>query len=309
MAEEQEVSLAVYTPALGELVSDIKKPLTDRFRALFTLRNIGGKDAIDAIGRCFDDPSALFKHECAYCLGQMQDAYAFDTLSRVLKDEDQDVMVRHEAAEALGAINSDGCEDILKAYLNHQKKEIAETCEIALARIAWQNKTKGSTVSGSYLSVDPAPPCEEKESVAQLREKLLDPKLTLFERYRALFALRNNGGEESVLAICDGLDDESALFRHEIGYVLGQMQHPAAIEALTLRLKDGDENPMVRHECAEALGAIATEKCVPILKAYLEDNQPVVKESCIVALDIHEYETSQSFQYANGIEQAKSQVN
>ena len=28
--------------------------------------------------------------------------------------------------------------------------------------------------------------------------------------------------------------DESALFRHEIAYVLGQLQHPASVSALTL---------------------------------------------------------------------------
>ena len=28
------------------------RPLTDRFRALFTLKNLGGHEAIDAIGEC-----------------------------------------------------------------------------------------------------------------------------------------------------------------------------------------------------------------------------------------------------------------
>lgn len=34
---------------------------------------------------------------------------------------------------------------------------------------------------------------------------------------RALFALRNNGTEDAVLAIVDGFGDKSALFRHELG--------------------------------------------------------------------------------------------
>jgi hypothetical protein len=91
-------------------------------------------------------------------------------------------------------------------------------------------------------------------------------------------------------------------------YVLGQMQHPASVEGLKARLQDGDENYMVRHECAEALGSIAHDdvrtwhasiavacltvvsaggQCLPVLQAFAEDSERVVKESCVVALDMH----------------------
>lgn len=53
----------------------------------------------------------------------------------------------------------------------------------------------------------------------------------------------------------------------------------------------------VRHECAEALGAIATEECVKVLTEYLADGQRVVKESCEVALDICDYEKSGDFDF------------
>ncbi len=91
----------------------------------------------------------------------------------------------------------------------------------------------------------------------------------------------------------------SALFRHEIAYVLGQMQHPAAVTALTKNLQDENENCMVRHECAEALGSIATEECIKVLEQYKADKEMVVKESCEVALDMCDYETSGAFQYAD----------
>ena len=42
---------------------------------------------------------------------------------------------------------------------------------------------------------------------------------------RALFSLRNLGTEESVLAVAEGLScEDNALFRHEVAYVLGQIQ-------------------------------------------------------------------------------------
>lgn len=44
-----------------------------------------------------------------------------------------------------------------------------------------------------------------------------------------------------------------------------------------------DENRMVRHECAEALGAIATEQCVDVLKKYINDTE-VSSAFCIFLL-------------------------
>lgn len=60
---------------------------------------------------------------------------------------------------------------------------------------------------------------------------------------------------------------------------------------------------MVRHEAAEALGAIATTECTPILNDFLKDNHDVVKESCEVALDIFSYFSTDEFQYANALSQ------
>jgi deoxyhypusine monooxygenase len=116
-----------------------------------------------------------------------------------------------------------------------------------------------------------------------------------------MFQLRNDGSDEAILALCCGLKCKSALFRHEIAYVLGQIQSPISINALKENLEDNNESHMVRHECAEALGSLATDECIQILKKYLNDNETVVKESCEVALDITDYETSNEFQYANGL--------
>lgn len=104
-----------------------------------------------------------------------------------------------------------------------------------------------------------------------------------------------------VISFSLGLQCSSALFRHEIGYVLGQMQHPAAIPALREALECSKENPMVRHEAAEALGSIGKEECLAVLHSYLRDQERVVKESCEVALDMLEYENSDKFQYADGL--------
>lgn len=46
----------------------------------------------------FQDPSALLKHELAYCLGQMKNAAALSILETVLANEQEDPMVRHEVS-------------------------------------------------------------------------------------------------------------------------------------------------------------------------------------------------------------------
>ncbi|NXK22930.1 DOHH hydroxylase, partial [Arenaria interpres] len=286
--------------AIGRTLVDAAQPLPARFRALFTLRNLGGQAAVEWIGRAFGDGSALLKHELAYCLGQMQDEAAIPVLIQVLEDTSQEPMVRHEAGEALGAIGNPSVLDILKRYSKDPVVEVAETCQLAVRRLEWLQENKQEPGGSPYLSVDPAPPAEETD-VTKLRETLLDESCSLFDRYRAMFALRNLGGQAAVLALADGLCSGSALFRHEIGYVLGQLQDEACVPQLTAALRDRSQSPMVRHECAEALGSIARPSCLETLRAFARDEERVVRESCEVALDMYQYENSTQFQYADGL--------
>lgn len=286
--------------AIGDILNDENRPLKERFRALFTLKNIGGSIAIEQIRKGFKDKSALLKHELAYCLGQMQDPLAISILIEVLKDDMQEPMVRHEAGEALGAIGDTSVIPLLDEYSKSPIPEIAETCELALERLKWlqSNNCEKDVLKSPYMSIDPTPPAEIND-VRSLKVTLLDENKSLFDRYRAMFALRNLRTPESIIALCEGLKAGSALFRHEIAFVLGQLQEEISIPYLKASLEDKEENEMVRHECAEALGAIATPDCLQILNQYLQDSKQVVKESCVIALDMCEYENSLEFQYAN----------
>lgn len=283
----------------GEVLNDSNRSLAERFRALFTLRSQGGKEAIDNISQCLlEDSSVLLKHECAYCLGQMQDTRALPVLQKVLADTTEESMVRHEAGEALGAIGDVSIGLYLDKYINDPSPEVAETCQLARARLDWLGNKDGHQFcdNNPYLSVDPAPPITNYGSISQWQKQLNDHSLSLFDRYGALFSLRNKGGTEAVKALTTGFSDKSALFKHEIAYVLGQMQDPVAIDALTCCLQDTMESPMVRHECAEALGTIATEECLKVLKRFCEDSERVVRESCFVALDMYKQEHNDNFE-------------
>ena len=148
-----------------------------------------------------------------------------------------------------------------------------------------------------FDSVDPAPPSEDS-NISNLGKVLSDENEKMFQRMRALFALRNIGGHESVDALTNAFSSESALLKHEIAYVLGQMQDPHAVPSLIDRLSDATEDVMVRHEAAEALGAIGDMIAIDTLRKFQDDSEVVVAESCEVAIDLLNYVSSKELNYS-----------
>ncbi len=134
--------------SLRQVLCSEEQPLPVRFRALFSLKHVAqhgeGADslaAIEAIAAAFVSPSALLKHELAYCLGQSGKLDAAPSLRAVLEDLSEDPMCRHEAAEALGALGDKGSLDVLRQFRDREGEAVAvkETCEIAVDRIEWEN--------------------------------------------------------------------------------------------------------------------------------------------------------------------------
>jgi len=216
----------------------------------------------------------------------------------------------------MGAISSPSSVDILKQYLFDPERVVRETCEIAIAKIEWNNSEEGKrhldgadSTPPRYTSIDPAPPSSRlfsgqpkpedisESTISKLGSILLDTQLPLFERYRAMFSLRDIGTPTAVDALSSGFRDDSVLFKHEIAFVFGQLLSPHSVPSLLKVLQNNTESDMVRHEAAEALGSIATPEVLPHLKMWMnrEDAPRVVRESCQVALDMWEYENSDQF--------------
>jgi deoxyhypusine monooxygenase len=273
-----------------------------------------------ALGLRDERHGSLMRHEFAYIMGQLRDDKCCDALEEILQRDSDCVMVRHEAAEALGAIGAARSKIVLLKVLQEQNAntktlvppELTETCQIALDVMEWRESGADpvtipaacACMLSPYSSVDPAPPhpAHANKTMAELGDVLCDATLPIFERYRAMFSLRNIGGTLAVQQLCRALtqDRSSALLRHEVAYVLGQMQHPTSVEALEESLRRVDEHKMVRHESAEALGAIEGRWDVVerILHEFVNDPDDVVRESCLVALEAADYwghnNTSQS---------------
>ena len=123
-------------------------PLARRFRALFALKHFACENppspqtvpAIEAIASAFISPSALLKHELAYCLGQSQNPAAVPYLRATLKDDRQDAICRHEAAEALAALGDVKSLPLLEAIRDaeEQPEVVRETCEISVDKLRWE---------------------------------------------------------------------------------------------------------------------------------------------------------------------------
>nr|POE72359.1 deoxyhypusine hydroxylase [Quercus suber] len=297
-------------------------PLAARFRALFSLKHLAALapptsqsiPALDAIAAAFDTPSALLKHELAYCLGQSGKEEAVKYLQARVEDNQEDAICRHEAAEALAALGAFGSLQLLRDIRDdvNEVVEVRETADIAVARLEWlssEGRKQEKIKNSDFVSIDPAPPMPSSNappSISDLENTLLDTRLPLFQRYRAMFALRDMSSPpdlptavDAVHALTKGLHDPSALFRHEVAFVFGQLSHPASIPALIECLEKTDEAPMVRHEAAEALGSLGDEEGVEdVLKKFLNDPEVVVRESIVVALDMAEFERSGAVEYA-----------
>jgi deoxyhypusine monooxygenase len=297
------------TEQLSELLGNDSIPVAPRMRILWYLRSLSDRErAITILENGLKSESVLLKHEIAYVMGQLRDKRALPILNRILCDTCEDTMVRHEAGEALGAIGSEESIPILKQYLNDPVREVRETCELAIeniehfvqSRSQWKEKEQDSNEESSFFqSIDPAPPISKYQemTVNELRDIYLNMNLSLFQRYKAMFALRNMActgtyeqQKEALKVLCEGFrDEEGPLFKHEIAFVLGQLQRQETAETLERVLRNRKQHAMVRHEAAEALGSICDPQSLQILHEFQEDKEAPVRDSCQVAVDMHNY--------------------
>lgn len=298
-----------------------------KYKRIFELRNLNDTTAVAQLISLFHGTaSVLLRHEVAYTLGQMQRRDAVPFLDSILSDCDEHPITRHEAAEALGAIEAPESLSVLARHASDSASEVSETCGLALAQLNYriakgacgcekrpqealrhEKATAASAANGAarqlddgdggnaaplpqYTYVSPAP-AARAAPLGELRTGLLDITRPLFERYRSLFALRDavpREGEAAVECLCECLgregEGESALLKHEVAFVLGQLEHVAATGALCDAVAREDEHGMVRHEAAEALGAIGSPEAIEVLRAHCAHDEDILRESCWVAL-------------------------
>lgn len=139
--------------SLRNTLTSETSPLAARFRALFSLKHLAALNppteqsapALEAIAAALVSPSALLKHELAYCLGQSGKREAVPFLESCVKDREEDAMCRHEAAEALGALGFEDSLGLLRERRDDKSEVevVRETAELAVERIEWAASEEG----------------------------------------------------------------------------------------------------------------------------------------------------------------------
>ena len=269
-------------------LKDVNAPIAQRVDSLFCLRSFDDISAVDALVEAFgiEQHSDLLRHEICYCMGQMdktpehiQKIQAF--LERVIESGDAQIVV-HEAVEALGNLNSENTVRLIERYRDSNQDisaMVVETCELAQDLIRWNKATNMGETEGidlkklKFKTNDPAPPFNQQadprnSDVAHLQQILLDNEnYSLFDRYRAMFTLREIYTEDSCKAICQTLVPEnfdkcSALLKHEVAFVLAQMEKVfhVAVPFLMAACVDEREAAIVKHEGLVAVGEMIEDK-------------------------------------------------
>ena len=136
-------------------------------------------------------------------------------------------IVVHEAVEALGNMSQEKSKQLLDKYSNsnfENSQMLYETCFLAIELIKWKEQTNNGQSEKlnfhklNFKTNDPAPPfnvydgtqfeIEKNRDVDYLKSILINKDIkgnilnyNLFERYRAMFTLREINSKESLIAI------------------------------------------------------------------------------------------------------------
>ena len=221
-----------------KLILDDTQHIAKKMRALFYLRNILTEESVNILCKAFTSKSVLLKHEVAYVLGQMRLENAIETLINVLSNSLENEIVRHEAGEALGNFfYRDDIVDALEINCRCRCIPVEETCYLALQKI----KMKSNYVS-PFDSRDPALPLEGM-NLDEAKRIFLNDKECLYKRYQAMFYLRDAAEYTNTIDILgQGPRAKSALFKHEVSYVFGQIQTADSVKYLVEFMRDENEH-------------------------------------------------------------------
>ena len=195
-------------------------PISERFAAMLSLRALSSIESIETLIMAFEYEikSDLLRHEICYSLGQMdtskKNAAIIKRFFEKIILEDHSEFVRHEAIEALDFVSEDLAMSLLENFKDQNSGILYDTYYVKKRYMDWEKETdfgKSEDLDvddNKFHSKDPAPFYNYKvdtkyTDIDLLTRILLDNvNYDLFERYRALFTLRELNTEESLMAIC-----------------------------------------------------------------------------------------------------------
>lgn len=271
-----------------------------QMRALYEVREIY-KEEVDEIIRilCFalkNNDSVLLRHEIAYVLGQISHEECNDILINLLKDEEEHVMVRHEAAEGLAAVGSFSNIEVIKKYLYDKHVEIRETCELALHALLEKNNSEVPLMNNICSCLN-----KQKENARVLyngsekstelhesntsNEEASKKELSRFQTIDPVVLKENYKSIEELIQILK--NDKAPLpVRYEALFALRNLETEESVHAICESLITDKSSAIFRHEVAFVLGQILHLNSLQYLITSLSNEQEheMVRHEAALAL-------------------------
>jgi HEAT repeat protein len=111
-----------------------------------------------------------------------------------------------------------------------------------------------------------------------------------FMKLRAVNAIINDRLRSSVPQLVELLrTDQNPIVRHESAFALGELGYREAIPHLQRSLLE-DPDTIVRHEAAFGLGLMKLEEALSVLRSAPPDAEEVVRETVKIAIDNLEFD-------------------
>ena len=300
--------------SIDEAKAQIQDPNSDswaKYNALYHLRT----HATPEVGQILIDSypnlgtSSLLRHEVMYIMGQMRLPSSYPFLKAKMNDPEELPVVRHEAGEALANYHhmKEECLTEMQKHWDSPVELLKSTVRVGIHKLNNYKSDTESRYGKKYGgTIEPAEPFNEVELreflkiaqddqeadlVALAREKLLSSyeEVDEYPKYRICYYLRDLNSKESKRVLAELMWKEnrefiSALLRHEVSFILGQIYESDKYIVDTLKqvCYDDTEHPVVRHEAILAFWEIAKdEELVERLKAHKDQ---LVRESVVCAI-------------------------
>lgn len=288
----------------------------DKYTAMMTLRTIGTEEAAEVLqeGYKYLGESELLRHDVMYCIGQMKVKNSLEFLLGKMNDPKEKSIVRHEAGEALANYHSlrETIIPEMQVHWDSEDELLKSTVRVGIGKLSTFTETSryGKKYGGTIEPAEPFNEAEVREFIEskglespknqeelynQIHKLLLEDYSVVdeFPKYRLCYYLRDQADIRSKTILCDLMKPEnrkaaSALLRHELAFIMGQINNNDKV--IQDRLKevslDTTEHPVVRHEAILSFYDVTKDE--EFIEQFLKHENQLIRESVEVAIKIGE---------------------
>lgn len=229
---------------------------TVRRIAAWALGEIRSKSAIASLRQHLSDSDADVRAQAAQSLGDIEDSQPVEDLMLALTDSHP--QVRLKAAHALGDIRDRRSLPALNAALNDSDENVRATVRWAIKEVI-----EGTAAESSMEYIH---------------------HTSAFVRERAAHEMGDRKDSEAVPALIDLLWDDAPNVRNKAAWALGEIRSRGAIEPLTRKAFEEDEEIAIRCQAIRGLGEIGDPAAAPALLELLKSNDSRLRSQAADAL-------------------------